>query len=357
MSTPSGMARDPDELDRDLRDALRRIGSPATFPEQDHPAPPGALGETGCGIGDSSGLAHAFAPTGSPSSETRESAVRDYDIERLEASLRWLQRQERATRLARSEQPFPPLVPFDAPTARDSGRSNLRLPLSLEPRRLAPPSQSQRSWQAPLAVAVGCVLAAAIGYYVSAGGWWSQRSVPATAVEASAPAQVVTAALPKRAFESRLIEARDDDVPTTAQDEPSTALQAGEPLPARTVEQATAPMAVAALQPNALTNEARPEKAIRALDADEITLLVERAEQFIATGDLVTARILFQRAAQAGDAAAAVALGATYDPIVLARLGVVGISPDVEIARSWYRTAESLGSSEATRRLAGIANR
>lgn len=347
MSTPSAMSRDPEESDRGFHDALRRMSSHATLPGQGQPAPQSPLAESGGGLGESSGLTPALGQIDPLSCETRASIARD-EIERLEASLRWLQRQERPPRLALP--PFPPLAPFEPPAAGDSERSELRSALSLEPARLAPPPQPPRSWQLPSAVAIGCALAAAIGYYVSAGGWWSRPLVPATEVQASVPDQVVAAWVPKQELKSRLIEARDDEVPATAQSEPSTtAPQGSEPPPA--------PVAVAVLAPAAPAIKSRPETAIRALDDGEIALLVQRAQQFIATGDLVTARILFQRAAQAGDAAAAVALGATYDPVVLARLGVVGISPDVEKARSWYRTAESLGSSEATRRLAGLANR
>ena len=63
-----------------------------------------------------------------------------------------------------------------------------------------------------------------------------------------------------------------------------------------------------------------PGKANRALDREEINLLTKQGEQFAAAGDLVTARILFQRAAEAGDGNAAVALGGTYDPTELAKL-------------------------------------
>jgi TPR repeat protein len=87
------------------------------------------------------------------------------------------------------------------------------------------------------------------------------------------------------------------------------------------------------------------------LDPQEIKLLMKQGEQFIAAGDVVTARIVFRRAAEAGDADAAVALGATYDPIALAKLGVVGLGADVEQARTWYQKVESLGSTEAARRL------
>jgi hypothetical protein len=99
-----------------------------------------------------------------------------------------------------------------------------------------------------------------------------------------------------------------------------------------------------------------PRKVIRALDPEEIKLLTRQGQQLAATGDLVTARILFQRAAEVGDATAAMALGATYDPNVLAQLGVAGMAANVEKARSWYRKAESQGSAEATRRLHALAN-
>ena len=85
--------------------------------------------------------------------------------------------------------------------------------------------------------------------------------------------------------------------------------------------------------------------------------MVKQGEAFIAAGDMVTARIVLQRAAQAGDAGAATALGATYDPLVLAKLGVLGMGADAEKARSWYRTAESLGSVDAGKLLQALANR
>jgi hypothetical protein len=101
----------------------------------------------------------------------------------------------------------------------------------------------------------------------------------------------------------------------------------------------------------------RSNGAVRALDPQEIKLLMAQGQQFIAAGDVVTARIAFQRAAEAGDADAAVALGATYDPTVLAKLGVVGIGADVAKARSWYQRAEKLGSPDARRRLDVLADR
>jgi TPR repeat protein len=84
---------------------------------------------------------------------------------------------------------------------------------------------------------------------------------------------------------------------------------------------------------------------------------MKQGERFTAAGDLATARLLFQRAAEAGDATAALAMGATYDPFVLASLGVLGMSADLGKARSWYEKAKELGSPEASRRLELLANR
>jgi TPR repeat protein len=109
----------------------------------------------------------------------------------------------------------------------------------------------------------------------------------------------------------------------------------------------------------ASVNPAPPaaSQPVRAVDTGAVKLLLTQGEQFVNTGDLVTARLLFRRAAEAGDADGALSLGATYDPGVLAKLGVRGIAADIEQARSWYEKARDLGSAEAPRRLKLLANR
>jgi hypothetical protein len=98
-------------------------------------------------------------------------------------------------------------------------------------------------------------------------------------------------------------------------------------------------------QSSATGAQAAPaSKGTRVLDAEEIKLFMKQGEQFMTAGDVVAARTVFQRAAEAGDAYAAMALGATYDPTVLAKLRVVGIGADLEKARSWYQKAKDLGA-------------
>jgi len=112
-----------------------------------------------------------------------------------------------------------------------------------------------------------------------------------------------------------------------------------------------------ALRSTGETQAAPARPIMRKLDPADIKLLIVQGEQFVAVGDLVTARIAFRRAAEAGDPSAAMALGASYDPIVLANLGVRGIEADVDKARSWYQAAKDFGSIEAPRRLELLAKR
>jgi hypothetical protein len=100
-----------------------------------------------------------------------------------------------------------------------------------------------------------------------------------------------------------------------------------------------------------------PVAAPHAAKSPEVALLVARGQQFIEAGDFIAARILFQRAVTAGDAAAAVAMGETYDPIFLAKRGVLGVAADLAKARSWYEHAIEMGSPEGPRRLEMLANR
>jgi hypothetical protein len=78
-------------------------------------------------------------------------------------------------------------------------------------------------------------------------------------------------------------------------------------------------------------------------------------DEEILIGDVTAARLAFQRAAENGDAQAALALGATFDPLVLKSLGAVGVAADPAQARAWYQKAAELGSRDAPQRLNQLA--
>ena len=87
------------------------------------------------------------------------------------------------------------------------------------------------------------------------------------------------------------------------------------------------------------------------VDRERIDFLIGRSHELISEGDVEAARLLLRRAAEARDPRAALDLGATYDPIMLAILKVHGVAPDISAARGWYEKAKEFGSSEAQRRL------
>jgi TPR repeat protein len=88
----------------------------------------------------------------------------------------------------------------------------------------------------------------------------------------------------------------------------------------------------------------------------EIKKLVERGTMLVGSGDLPSARRLYERAVEAGDPQAAIYLGETYDPAFLkrARFGK-NARGHLDSAVYWYRRARDLGSSEADEMLKRLA--
>jgi TPR repeat protein len=93
------------------------------------------------------------------------------------------------------------------------------------------------------------------------------------------------------------------------------------------------------------------------LDDEKIAMLVTKGKGFLKDGDLASARLLFQPAADAGNAEAAFILGTTFDPLFIRRMGVVGMEPDLARARQWYKRAAELGSVDASQQLATFQGR
>jgi TPR repeat protein len=95
--------------------------------------------------------------------------------------------------------------------------------------------------------------------------------------------------------------------------------------------------------------------AVSPIDPEELATLMRRGQEFLKTGDIAAARLVLRRAANAGHPQAALSLGATFDPVVLEELGVLGFPPDPAQARLWYDKAARLGSAEALRRIERLA--
>jgi TPR repeat protein len=105
------------------------------------------------------------------------------------------------------------------------------------------------------------------------------------------------------------------------------------------------------------TSTAEAAAEVRRPDDDLIALFVRRGEELLSAGDLSGARILLQHAAKAGNAHAALLLGATYDPTLLNPFAAGNGATDVALARAWYAIARELGSPDARRRIEALARR
>jgi hypothetical protein len=73
----------------------------------------------------------------------------------------------------------------------------------------------------------------------------------------------------------------------------------------------------------------------------------DRGDGMLAIKDISAARKLYEYAANAGSARAAMALAKTYDPDSLRQLGAIGVKPDLGLATAWYHKAAALGNHDA----------
>ena len=88
--------------------------------------------------------------------------------------------------------------------------------------------------------------------------------------------------------------------------------------------------------PTAVTPRA---PAVQRLSPAQIASYIRRGDELVQNGDIAAARLMYQRAATAGDPEGMRALGRTYDPRMLRQWGVVGMPADQARADEWYRKA------------------
>jgi hypothetical protein len=123
------------------------------------------------------------------------------------------------------------------------------------------------------------------------------------------------------------------------------------PAPATGMGSPSADVAVAPGPPIAAIAVETPPEPVAAdgprLSAAEIAALVARGDAFLAAGDVASARLFFERAADSGDGRAAMRMAVTYDATFLDRAGLRGLGGDPERAAFWFRRARELGDGKA----------
>jgi hypothetical protein len=242
----------------------------------------------------------------------------------------------------------------ETPFEGDLAIVRLRERSSLEPVVMPPPLSVRTSSVGVLARVVGAIGLAALAALLMVGTMPLKGAVKAEG----------ESALPSiwSRFTGSVADVRVPSSAPQATEEPAQAAALADrfaaatpdPLPIRPVQ--TTQVQIAAATPaEPAPQPAAPAPRLRALDRDEIATLYRRSEELVGQGDIAGARLLLTRAAEAGDARSALALGATYDAASLSKLGVRGIAPDAAQARAWYARAAEFGSGEASRRLELIA--
>jgi hypothetical protein len=97
--------------------------------------------------------------------------------------------------------------------------------------------------------------------------------------------------------------------------------------------------------------DATPAEAIA---TQQVNQLITRGDQLMDLGDISSARLFYERAAQDGDPRAQTALGKSYDPLIFGSLQVRGTPADPQLARIWYLRGVQGGSQEAMTRLQAL---
>jgi hypothetical protein len=102
-----------------------------------------------------------------------------------------------------------------------------------------------------------------------------------------------------------------------------------------------------------------PTSTTAARDHNEIAGLLFRGRASLSDGDVALARVFLRRAAERSDPQAALALGGTYDPTELKRIGIPNFQSHADPAKAWewYRRAADLGSAAAASRLGELSLR
>ena len=131
-----------------------------------------------------------------------------------------------------------------------------------------------------------------------------------------------------------------------SQDAPSTGNRPGSDADLIAAMPPAPTVGTAEATPSAPTAEAMPPPPHLALPATEIEELLTRGDTFLRGGDVTSARLFYERVANAGIGQGAMRMGATFDSSFLGRIGLGSARGDPVKAQSWYRRAIELSRTE-----------
>jgi TPR repeat protein len=88
------------------------------------------------------------------------------------------------------------------------------------------------------------------------------------------------------------------------------------------------------------------EASARYAPKPEVEDLIRAGNKNMRDGDILGARGFYQKAFASGDAAAALVMGRSYDPIYFARIAARNAEPDPAKAFEWYELARNAGAGQ-----------
>jgi hypothetical protein len=143
-----------------------------------------------------------------------------------------------------------------------------------------------------------------------------------------------------------------DGVPVSVATTATPEAAAAPATPATTPEAAAAPATPATTPEAAAAQDAQqagspPPTASPRLSTEEMAALLARGDSLLSVGDVASARLFYERVADAGGGLAAVRLGETFDQFFLDRVRLRSVRGDPDAALFWYRRARDLGATDA----------
>jgi hypothetical protein len=235
-----------------------------------------------------------------------------------------------------------------APTVSAEAASQVRLPIALGPTGTLPSQSFIRLRGLPPNVAVSDA------YSIAPGSW----AVPLAALPnlklilpagVSGRSNIVITLVALDGTVLAEVKCALDVAPAQHQSErraPAPASNASILRPAMRIE--TSPDAA---EPHGPASPAVAAPPIAPRDRERAWRAMEKGNQELEDGNVSTARLFYEYAADVGLADAAMALAATFDASELAKLNVRGIAPNAKETQRWYERARQLGAAEADQRL------
>ena len=213
---------------------------------------------------------------------------------------------------------------------------------------------AKRRSRRPLLISLAaiCVTLAAGLYVLTAYDWPDMLTDPPQAEAPKPIVAMVAPTAPTAAMAPPPIAAPPTAAPPAAAPQPRTSQPALASLPTAPehMRSEPEPAVIAPTPPRPAASPTPAPIALAPVSTAVIALLVRRGDDEAALGDVSAARLLYQRAAEAGSAQAARMTARTYDDAFLAG-GDAAAMADPAAARAWYGRAAALGDAEAINRL------